>query len=313
MTLLSRRDLFKALAPAAIPMALAGCSQKHSLSVGGTNWLGYAMIDLANKLNLIDTKKINLIKTSSASETLTLFQNKQLDVAMLTFDEAIRLCAAGTPFEIILIFNISMGADVVLSRPPINELAQIKGKRIGLEFNSVGKIMLAELLRRANLTNGDVELVNIEHHLQPDAWINQQLDLLITYEPQASKLLEQSPGIRLFSSLETPDRIFDVMAIQKDLSRYQIKLIRQLVRHNFQATSHFKSNPINASYHLAEILELHPEEVLKLYRLIQIPDQLANHRFLSGQDPSLDFLSSLDTQFNLSNCNPGQLFNDRYL
>ncbi|AHF02409.1 hypothetical protein THIAE_10410 [Thiomicrospira aerophila AL3] len=275
------------------------------------------MIDLANKLNIIDRNKIDLVKTSSASETMSRFQNKQLDVAMLTFDEAIRLCANGTELEIILIFNISMGADIVLSRPTINELAQIKGKRIGLEFNSVGKIILAELLRRTNLSSADVELVNVEHHLQPDAWINQQLDLLITYEPQASKLLIQSPGIKLFSSLAIPDRIFDVMVIQKDLSRQQIRLVRQLVKDYFQATFQFKSNPINASYHLAEILELHPEEILKLYRLIQIPDQLANHRFLSGQDPrliqNLDFLSSLNAQLNLENCDQMHLFNDRYI
>lgn len=318
---LSRRRLFEmsVLLPIMSVPLLAGCSKKESLSIAGHVWPGYELIQLAQSLDWINSNQIRLVDTHSATETMNLVRQGQVDAAKLTLDEVLRLCAEGLKLEVVLIFNVSMGADVVISRSDITELYQLEGKRVGFEKTALGAVMFNELLKTAQLSLDQVTPVNCtldDHH---QAWLNRDIDALITYEPVASQILQQQGGFRLFDSRKLPDMIFDVLAVRSDLPYYKGQYLKQLIKQHFRALNYFKTNPMDSSHRMADRLDLEPEQVLQIFRGLLLADETLNYGYLSHQDQRLSSAVSRLLQIMKAAdildapCNTDQLFNPRYL
>jgi NitT/TauT family transport system substrate-binding protein len=298
---------------------IIGCERSLPLSLAGHVWPGYEFIHLADQFSWINHDHLHLIKTSSATESMHAMRLGTVQAAKLTLDETLILCAEGLDIEVVLIFNISMGADVVLSRPDITELYQLEGKRVGFEKNALGALMFHTLLKQAQLTPEQVTPVNFTINDHNQAWSRSDIDALITYEPVATQLINQGNAYRLFDSRKMPDTIFDVLVVRKDLKPSQKKALKHLILQHFNALNYFKTNPMDASHRMADRLLLPPEQVLQIFRGLFMPDELANHGYLSLQDDrmiaSVQTLLSVMKLANLLNaeCPVDHFFNNRYL
>lgn len=285
---LTRRQWIKtALAFGVTPFALTACTRPESLVLAGHVWPGYEFVHMAKGLNWLDTEGLQLLETASASESMNALRNGRANAAMLTMDEMLRLCSEGMDLKVALIFNISMGADVVLSRPEITRLSQLEGKRIGVENSALGALMLHELLDQAVMTPQDITAVplTIDNHYQ--AWLENDLDAIITFEPVASHIVQENGAHRLFDSRKMPDMIFDVLVVKSEIAHKRGKTLRHLINQHFNALHHFRINPMDASHRMSARLDLSPESVLELFRGLVIPDELANYAYLSKQDDRL--------------------------
>lgn len=318
--LIKRRALIKmALGVVAAPWLLTGCRQKPPLLVAGHVWPGYEFIHLADHFNWLDKQEIILTKTKSASHSMDALRQGRVQAAMLTLDETIRLCSEGLELEIVLIFNISLGADVIISRPDITELYQLEGKRVGFEKTALGALMFHQLLKQARLTTDQVTPINFtidDHH---QAWLRPDIDALITYEPIASQIINTGNAYKLFDSRKMPDMIFDVLVVRKNLTTSQKRATEKLIAQHFQALRYFQSNPTDASHRMAERLDLIPEQVLTLFNGLFIPNPLANHAYLSKHDNRLansaqTLLQVMKTADILAaDCDLNRLYNNQFL
>jgi NitT/TauT family transport system substrate-binding protein len=195
--------------------------------------------------------------------------------------------ANGLPLSLVLVFNISAGADMLVVRPDIKTLADMRGKRLGFEPGSVGELMLEEFLAAAGLTRQDIRLQPVSLEQQLAAWQSNQVDALITYEPMATQLLAQGAQ-RLFDSRQMPNAIIDVLAIQSDaLDWRHAQAIRQLLQAHFRALDHLARNPQDAAYRMANHLGLPAPEVLTAFKGLLLPDASNNERMLGSDPPEL--------------------------
>jgi len=281
--LLSRRHILKSAAAFSCMPWLSGCSFAQKFVVAGHIWPGYEFIYMARDLDWLKTDDIELMFTHSASESMQALRDQRAHAAMLTLDEAIRLCSEGLDLKIVLVFDISLGADVVISRPSIQHIEQLRAKRIGVEDSALGALMFHQLLAQAHLQPQEVTKVTltIDQHLL--AWQTHKIDAVITYEPNAGKLIK-SGGFRLFDSRQIPDMIFDVLVVNKQAINSHQSALRELIRAHFKGLHHYRVNPMDASYRVAKRLGLPAEEVLQVYRGLLLPDALANYAYLSEQD-----------------------------
>ena len=280
---LSRRNLLKLGVGLSVLPWLNACSNQSDFVLDGHVWPGYEFIYMARDLGWLLSSDIDLLPTQSASESMQALRDNRAQAAMLTLDEAIRLCSEGLELNIVLVFNISLGADVVVAKPNIQTFEQLQGKRIGVEESALGALMLHKFLQHAGLDIGDIipVSVTVDKHLM--AWEMNQVDVLITYEPDASKLIKLG-GHKLFDSRQMPDMIFDVLVVRSDVLNQQQASLRKLIQSHFKALYHFRTNPMDASHRISKRLGLSAEEVLQLYRGLLLPDALANYAYLSKQD-----------------------------
>lgn len=272
-----------------LALTLSACdlSVDKPISIASHVWVGYEQMFLASSEGWLDTKQVHLVETDTATDSLQALAEGRVDGAALTLDEMLQARARGLPLTAVMVFNISAGADMLLARPGIKRLKQLKGRRIGFEPSSVGELLLDEILRNAGLTKQDVTLtpLKVDQHLI--AWQIKQVDAVITYEPVASQLLAQD-AVKLFDSRQIPNTIIDVLAIRSDvLDRSHEKAIRHLIIAHFRALNHLNTNPQDAAYRIAAHLGLPASQVLSAYKGLALPDIANNYRLLNGATPEL--------------------------
>lgn len=264
-----------------------GWVQDLPVAVAAHVWVGYEPLFMARDRGRLEPTQVTLRETRSAVESIAALRAGRVQAAALTLDEVLGARATGLAISVVLVFNVSMGADMLLVRPGITRLAQLKGLRVGYEASSVSEVMLTEILSAAGLARQDIELQRISVDDQPKAWQRRASDAFISYEPVASQLLAQGMT-RLFDSGRIPDTIVDVLAVRSDaLGQAHAKALKHLVATHFRALDDLTRNPQDAAYRMAGHLNLPASGVLSAFRGLILPTLANNHRLLAGSDPEL--------------------------
>lgn len=284
-----RRTFIKSLGGAALASSATGCGwlTDKPVAIAAHVWVGYEPMFLARHEGWLDAKKVGLLETANAAESLAALAAGRVDGAALTLDEMLKARETGLPLTAVLVFDISAGADMLVARPGIKRLSDLKGKRIGLEQSSVAALLLSEILLAAGLTPRDVELRFLTVDKHRNAWGAEQADAFITYEPVATQLLLDG-AVKLFDSRNIPDAIVDVLAIRRDrLDSAHADAVRHLVAAHFQALDHLTRNPQDAAYRMAGRLGLPAQKVLSAFKGLLLPDVGQNVRLLAGAQATL--------------------------
>lgn len=250
------------------------------LSVGSNVWAGYEALYLARELDFFPDNSVALKELSSSTETLRAFRQGQLDIAALTLDEALRLSEQITDLQILLVTNISAGADKIISRPEINSINQLKGKRIAVEEDSVGLYLLYQALQKAGLGLDQVEVLpsTVNQHLP--LMQNNRADAVVTFDPTAYKL-EQLGFKALFDSTRVDGEIVDVLVSRKSLLENRPQAIEQLLTGYWQGRDILINNSQQAYPLVAGRLNVDEAALPAIYQNLLIPDKTMNDRLLS--------------------------------
>jgi len=245
---------------------------------------------------------VRLRHGSGVSESLAALQNKECEAACLTLDETLLARSQGIPLSIALVFNISAGADVVLTRPEIRTLAALEGKRIGVEHGAVGTLVLAMLLQAAKLPASALTLVDVPPEHQLAAWQAGEIDAAISYDPTAALLMDMGAH-RLFDSRDMPEAIFDVLAVRTDAAASLGKPLKATVAAHFRALAHMQTHQQDTLYRVAAHQQIAPEHVARALAGVVQPSLAANQSYLSADDQRLRrsarMLSTLMTEHGI--------------
>jgi NitT/TauT family transport system substrate-binding protein len=272
-------------------LILCGCSDRpdHPLRVAIHPWIGYQSLTLCQQNNSLDKKLVELVKNPSVSSSSRMIQKNQVDAAALTLDEVLFLRDQGVPLTIVLVFDTSAGADLLLARPEIKTLHDLKGKTIGMENSALGNLMLNEILHRAELEPAQVNLhygIVSEHVL---LWKNNKLDALITYIPLPEELDNKTQ--RLFDSREIPNVILDVLAVRTDRLKEYDAALRHLLQNHFGVVDGMRSRYPDTLHRLATVLNTSTESTATILSELTFPSLAYNSRWLSPN--SQDFGNSV--------------------
>ncbi|MBD3669460.1 MAG: ABC transporter substrate-binding protein [Gammaproteobacteria bacterium] len=264
---------------------VSACSQQpeHPIRIGTNVWPGYEPLYLARELDSLPDD-IRLVEYPSASEVIRSFRNRSLEAASLTLDEALLLKESNIPIKIVLIHDISEGADVIVAKRGIESVEQLKGKRIGVESGALGAFMITRALEVHDMSIADVEVVNLDVNLHEAAFKDGRIDAAVTFEPVRTILLNHG-GNEIFTSSDIPNEIVDVMVVHANVFEENLKSIRSLIDAWFSALDYLNNNEEKAANIISERLKISSQEVLESYQGLQIPDRESNRAILSG-DPS---------------------------
>lgn len=285
---MNRRHFLSSLASfsalAALPW-LYGCQPKQPLKVGIHTWIGYETLNLAQEFHWLP-EEIQLHENQNISISSALIQSGELDAACLTLDEVLRLRSLGVPLTVVLVFDVSAGADAVIARHAIQTLADLSGKRIGVEHNALGILVLHELLEAAKLPLSAVKIVDCPTEHQLSAWRNNEIDALITFEPTPT-ILQRDDAHRIFDSRQFPDTIFDVLAVRTDHIGNDQSALDALLDAHFKGLNHLQANRQDAIYRIANREKISADEVQQAYAGILLPSLPANREYLNAANGRL--------------------------
>lgn len=267
------------------PLVSCAKTQEPKLSIATNQWLGYELLHLSRNLPATDAQpasdRIRLVELLSNTDSLQALAAGRVDGAGLTLDEAISARASGLALKIVLVFDYSAGADALLVNTEIATLAELKGKRIGVERSGVGALMLDAVLRHAGLTSHALQVVDLTADQHLAAFRSGEVDGVITFEPIASQIAKAG-GKRLFDSRAIPGSIVDVLAISERALAASPNAVRALLAGYFQALAHLRRQPEDAMRRMAPRLGLTLADMQAGYHALSLPDLAENRRLLSG-------------------------------
>src|SRR5499427_7173518 len=220
----------------ALTLNLIGCAREPEspLRIGTNVWIGSEPLYLAREMGYLNPKVVQLVEYPSASEVLRAFRNQAIDGMVISLDELFGLAVDGLQPRIILAVDVSHGADVVVGRPGMRSMKDLKGKRVAVESGALGAFVLSRALALNGMQTSDVKVVHLESDEQPSAFAKGQVDGCVTFDPFRAQLL-RAGATTLFDSTKIPGEIVDLLAVRASVIDQRPKALQELLAGWFNA------------------------------------------------------------------------------
>jgi NitT/TauT family transport system substrate-binding protein len=244
-----------------------------------------------NQRNLPDAR-INLVEMNWSSAAMRALGNRVVDAAVLSLDEVLRLRESGQDVRIALVLDISRGADALMAKPAIKTVADLRGKRVGVEMRSVGMLLLGKALAGAGLSVNDVQLVPLNLAETDTAYLEDNLDAVVSAEPWLTRLREAG-ALNLFDSKIMDGQLCHVLAVQQEVLKQHADNIAFLIAQHFHWREQLVQKTTFDGYTaICRRESLSEAEFKAALNLLHLPDHQENQHLLGGTVPQLQGTSA---------------------
>jgi len=269
-------------------LSLVGCSREPetALRIGTNVWIGSEPLYLARELGRLDPASVQLVEYPSASEVLRAFRNQAIDGMVISLDELFGLAVDGLDPRVILVVDVSHGADVVVGRRGMKSMKDLKGKSVAVESGELGAFVLSRALSLNGMQASDVNVVHLESNEQPTAFEKGQVDGAVTFDPYRTQFLKAGAAT-LFDSTQIPGEIVDLIAVRASVLEKRPKAVQALLTGWFSALDYMKSDPKDAARRMGIRQQTSGEQFLEALKGLHIPSRDENLAMIGGATPQL--------------------------
>jgi len=123
-------------------------------------------------------------------ESLKPYKEGKADAAFMVFADAIMFEAERVPTRAVYITDYSETGDMIVGQPTLNNLSDLKGKKVSFEgFNSFSHLFVLKLLEKAGLHEGEFEATNLDSSKVLEHLQSGDIAAGHVYEPSVSTVL----------------------------------------------------------------------------------------------------------------------------
>jgi NitT/TauT family transport system substrate-binding protein len=185
------------------------------LRLGYSDWPGWVAWQVAIDKGWFTQSGLDVkFEWFDYSASMDAFAAGKLDGDFVTNGDALMMSASGARNVMVMLTDYSNGNDMIVARPSIKTLANLKGRKIGIEIGLVEHLLLLQGLRDAGLTLKDVTLVNSKTNETPQILASGQVDAIGAWQPNSGLAMKALPGARpVYTSAQAPGLIYDVLAV----------------------------------------------------------------------------------------------------
>jgi NitT/TauT family transport system substrate-binding protein len=200
-------------------LMLQGAGRAHAapppLRVGYSDWPGWVAWQIAIDKGWLTAAGLDVkFDWFDYSASMEAFAAGKIDADFVTNGDALVMGAGGARNVIVLITDYSNGNDMIVARPGIRSLADLKGRKIGVETGLVDHLLLVDGLKKLGMTQDDVQLVNSKTNETPQVLASGQVDAIAAWQPNAGLAMKALPGAHpVYTSAQAPGLIYDVLAV----------------------------------------------------------------------------------------------------
>ena len=195
-----------------------GCSLSSSaaepLKIGYSDWPGWVAWQVAIDKDWFKEAGLDVkFEWFDYSASMDAYTAGKIDGVLMTNGDALVTGAGGAKSQMILITDYSNGNDMILAKPGIKSLADLKGKKVAVEIGLVDHLLLRSGMQKAGLKAGDIQMVNTKTNEIPQVLASDDISAAGVWEPIAGQARKAVPGAKaIYSSADAPGLIYDVLA-----------------------------------------------------------------------------------------------------
>ena len=214
------RGLFAAtllLAAACLTLAPHRAAAAEPLQIGYSDWPGWVAWEIAIQKGWFEEAGVDVeFKWFDYVASMDAYAAGQLDAVTMTNGDAL-VTGSARPSVAIIINDYSNGNDMLVATPDIEEVADLKGKKIGAELGFVGHLLALTAIQEAGLSEDDVEWVNTPTDKTAAMLESGNVSAIAAWQPNSGEALKAVPGSTpVFTSADKPGIIYDVLAVSPE-------------------------------------------------------------------------------------------------
>ncbi|MBF0118284.1 MAG: ABC transporter substrate-binding protein [Desulfobacterales bacterium] len=278
------------------------------LKIGYSDWPGWIAWEIGIQKNWFKEENVeaSFFWYSAYAESLDAFASGKVDAVCMTNCDALVLGANGKHSKGILINDFSNGNDMIIAKPGITKIIDLKNKKIGLEIGLLEHLLVLSALEKNEMKESDVIIVNIPTDKTPLALESGKVDAIAAWQPSAGEALKNVPASKpIFTSADTKGLIYDLLFVSDESLKIHSEKWKKVVKVWFKIVDYIK-NPANKDEILkilSQRANMTPQEYDTILKGIFIMDIPANKRAYIKKD-------SLNSIFG--SCKNANNFNVKY-
>lgn len=218
----SERHSTRYLAACLLGMALwsamlsTGRASGVPLRLGYSDWPGWVAWQIAIDKGWLKQAGLDVsFDWFDYSASIDAFTAGRLDGDFMTNGDALVTGAGGARNVMVMVTDYSNGNDMIVARPGIRSLQELKGRKIGIEIGLVEHLLLLDGLKKAGMSPQDVTLVNTKTNETPQVLASGQVDAVGAWQPNSGLAMHTVPGAHpVYSSAQAPGMIYDVLVVR---------------------------------------------------------------------------------------------------
>jgi NitT/TauT family transport system substrate-binding protein len=196
-------------------LAPARPASAATVNLGYSDWPGWVAWQVAIDKGWLKQAGLDVnFDWFDYSASMDAFVAGKIDGDFVTNGDALVTGAGGARNVTILVTDYSNGNDMIIARPGIKSMQELKGKKIGVEIGLVDHLLLLDGLKKAGLSQNDVTLVNSKTNETPQVLASGQVDAIAAWQPNSGMAMKAVPGARpVYTSAQAPGLIYDVLIV----------------------------------------------------------------------------------------------------
>jgi NitT/TauT family transport system substrate-binding protein len=216
--------------------------------IGFSAWPGWFPWQVAQEQNLFAKNKVDveLKYFDSYTDSLTALSTGNLTANSQTLNDTLSSVSGGAQQTIVLVNDNSTGNDQIIARPGISSVAELKGKKVAVEQGTVDHYLLLLALRKAGLSESDIELKPLPTDAAAAAFVAGQVDAVGVFAPFTSTALQLSGSKAITTSKDFPGAIPDHLVFQSAFVKDHGDQVQAVVQTWFDTLAWIKANPDKA-------------------------------------------------------------------
>jgi NitT/TauT family transport system substrate-binding protein len=196
----------------AIWLAACGREPIAPLRVGTLPGPTSELFFLAQHRGWLPPSEYRLVEFINDGEVMRAFRNGSIEAAFVSVDEVLMLAQSEMDPVILFVTAESRGGDAIVAHPDVTSLADLRGRRVAVQVNSVSAYLLRRSLKTAGLDIDDLQIVNLPPERHRAAYLRRDVDAVVTVEPVRAQIAGLG-GVELFSSASLPLELMGVVII----------------------------------------------------------------------------------------------------
>ncbi|MEO0940070.1 MAG: ABC transporter substrate-binding protein [Cyanobacteria bacterium J06642_12] len=238
--------------------------QTVKAATGSTLWIGYVPMFVALEKGFFSEGGLELDYRvfSGSTEADAAYGAGRLQGINNVTSEAVALLSKGQDYRIIQVADTSLGGDGILARNSVSDIADFKGRQVGVELAGVSHFFLLQVLKEAGLTEDDISISNLTPDAAAAAYQAGRIDIAVTYSPFLKQANDaQTDGRIIYDTSQMPTAIMDVYMFNPEFIAGNPGAAQAYVDGIFRGREFIETNTDEAMEIGGKWLELSPEDV----------------------------------------------------
>jgi len=185
------------------------------LKIGYSDWPGWVAWQVAIEKGWFKEAGVDVkFDWFDYSASMDAFAAGKIDAVTVTNGDALVTGSGGAKNVMIIVTDYSNGNDMIVGKPGIKSLKDLKGKKVGLEVGLVEHLLLLNGLEKAGLKESDLTIVNTKTNETAQALASGDLAAIGAWQPNSGEAMSRVPGSKpIYTSADEPGLIYDVLTV----------------------------------------------------------------------------------------------------